>query len=120
MDEMQRTGIEVRLEYSASEVAKGQKFIEWMHKLHLNGLFKLGFDLEKMQITVDGVTTKSDIKPMGGSYFIECAPGEHTLEAAFGDAMGQAQVVTRRKTQVTVRAGEVTVVRYNPGRGFIV
>ena len=117
---MERTGIEVRLEYSADEMAKGKKFIEWMHKLHLNGLFKMAFDLEKMELTVDGVKTRAEIKPMGGDYFIECAPGEHTLEAAFGDAMGQAQFATQRTTKVTVRAGEVTRVRYNPGRGFIV
>lgn len=121
-----KTGIEVKMGYSHNVGVMGQIAWKAYHALHLDGLLLRLFAALPVIITIDdGEPIKvpsTHFLPEPHTYLIECAPGDHKISVAMGDAMGLMQGpkgtgLTYLLTRAQVEPGHITTVDYRQGMG---
>jgi hypothetical protein len=111
---MAKTGIEVKLKFGADSAKMG----ELLHRLHLDGLVKFGFNISRMEMVLDGGEERRD--KLNDTHLIECAPGQHTLHIDIGDYRGKlstSRYLTAATMQVPVEQDKITVVNFVWGAG---
>jgi len=84
----------------------------FLHALHLDWFGTAIKSLAKgatMTITVDG---KKRQEPWAGVHFVECAPGEHSLELEWDSHTIGGHSLAPLKHKITVEPGKITEVVY--------